>query len=243
MKVPVGVSPALRHTRRGLAGMWSAGLRVLFFPLLLVPAAPLMADVDISVRVFQRGGNEPLAGASVCLGTPARISQFGSSVTDAAGNVRFTAVPRAPLVVTVSRPGYKGEQQSFVLSGTGRTLVMSLATGGGGPACEHEGQAADAFSGGLHVADFQLARRGSATGGRQVVLRHSVNREPTHYRVSENPDFSGAGWQTYTPEPVYQLSRGPGHKVVYFQVRRHSDMSGTEVETRSSVVQDAILVQ
>jgi hypothetical protein len=243
MKVTDGGSPALRHTRRSLARMCYAGLRILFFPLLLVPAAPLMADADISVRVFQRGGNEPLAGASVCLGTPARISQFGSSVTDAAGNARFTSVPRAPLVVTVSRPGYKGEQQSLVVSGTGRTLVISLATGGGGPGCEHEGQAADAFSGGLHVADFRLARRERAAGGRQVVLLHSVNREPTHYRVSENPDFSGAGWQTYTSEPVYQLSSGSGHKVVYFQVRRHSDMSGTEVERRSPIVQDAILVQ
>jgi hypothetical protein len=206
-------------------------------------AAPLFADADLKVRVFERGGTQPLAGVSVCLGTPARVSQFGSSVTDADGNARFTAIPRAPLVVTVSRPGYKGEQQSLVTTNTGRTLVMSLAVGGGGPQCEYEGEAADAFSGGLHIGYFNLISQGSAAGKRQVVLSHSVNREPTHYRVSENRDFSGAAWQPYIPGPVYRLSQGAGYKVVYFQVRRHSQVNGADVEMRSPVMQDVILVQ
>ena len=226
----------------GLA--WRKGAaRVLLFPLLAIFAAPLFADADLKVRVFERGGTAPLAGVSVCLGTPARVSQFGSSVTDADGNARFTAIPRAPLVVTVSRPGYKGEQQSLVTTNTGRTLVMSLAAGGGGPQCKYEGEVADAFSGGLHIGYFNLISQGGAAGNRQVVLSHSVNREPTHYRVSENRDFSGAAWQPYLPGPVYRLSQGSGYKVVYFQVRRHSQMNGSDVEMRSPVMQDVILVQ
>jgi len=216
---------------------------VSFVLLLAMFASPLFADADLRVRVFERGGKQSLAGASVCIGTPARISQFGSNVTDADGYARFTGVPRAQLLVTVSRPGYKGEQQPLVTSSDGSMLVLSLATGGGGPKCEHEGDAAAAFSGGLHVGYFKLVSRSGTSGGRQVVLSHSVNREPTHYRVSEDRDFTGAEWLAYTSGPVYQLSRGTGYKVVYFQVRRHSKVSGADIETLSPVMQDVMLVQ
>jgi hypothetical protein len=237
------MNSSLRRSRADGAAWQKGAGRVLLFPLLAMLAAPLFADADLKVRVFERGGTQPLAGVSVCLGTPARVSQFGSSMTDADGNVRFTAIPRAPLVVTVSRPGYKGEQQSLVTTNTVRTLVMSLSAGGGGPQCMHEGEAEDAFSGGLHIGYFSLISQGGDSANRQVVLSHSVNREPTHYRVSENRDFSGAAWQPYLPGPVYRLSQGAGYKVVYFQVRRHSQMNGSDVEMRSPVMQDVILVQ
>jgi hypothetical protein len=211
--------------------------------LLAMFVSPLLADADLGVRVFERGGTQPLAGVAVCIGTPARISQFGSNVTDAGGNARFAGVPRAQLVITVSRPGYKGEQQSLVTSSTGSTVVMSLATGGGGPKCEHEGDAAAAFSGGLHIGYFNLIKQGGVSDGRQVVLSHSVNREPTHYRVSEDRDFTDAKWLPYTPGPVYRLSGGTGYKVVYFQVRRHSKMNGADIERLSPVMQDVMLVQ
>ena len=243
MNVFHGRKSSSRHACGSVIVRWADGTRMLILSLLSLFAAPLSADADFSVRVFERGGTQPLAGVSVCLGTPARISQFGSSVTDADGNVRFIAIPRAPLVVTVSRPGYKGEQQSLVTSNTGRTLVMSLAAGGGGPQCEVEGESADAFSGGLHIGYFNLISQGDAAGNRQAVLSHSVNREPTHYRVSEKRDFSGAAWQPYIPAPVYRLSQGAGYKVVYFQVRRHSQVGGADVEMRSPVMQDSMLVQ
>lgn len=243
MKDIPGERSVSRYTRMHGFARWSGGIRISLCSLFALFAAPVFADADIGVRVFERGGTQALAGVSVCLGTPARISQFGSAVTDADGNARFTAIPRAPLVVTVSRPGYKGEQRSLLISNTGRTLVMSLATGGGGPQCEHEGEAADAFSGGLHIGYFNLINQAGATADRRVVLSHSVNREPTHYRVSENPDFSGAQWLPYTPGPVYRLSGGAGYKVVYFQVRRHSQVNGADVEMRSPVMQDVMLVQ
>ncbi len=238
-----GDSSSLRHACLCGHAMRPGGIRASLVLLLAMFASPLFADADLRVRVFDRGGTQPLAGVSVCLGTPARISQFGSSVTDADGYVRFAGVPRAQLLVTVSRPGYKGEQQPLVTSSTGSILVVSLATGGGGPECEHEGDAAAAFSGGLHVGYFKLIDRSGASGGRQVVLSHSINREPTHYRVSEDRGFSGAQWLPYTSDPVYQLSRGTGYKVVYFQVRRHSVMNGADIETLSPVMQDVILVQ
>jgi hypothetical protein len=211
--------------------------------LLVMLPAPSLADADLGVRVFERGGSEPLAGVSVCIGTPANIAQFGSTVTDAEGYARFEEVLRAPLVVTVSRPGYKSEQQPLVTSNTGRMLVMSLATGGGGPVCRHEGETASGFTGGLQVGYFNLVRRDAAADGATVLLSHSMNRQPTHYRVSEDRGFRGAQWLPYVEDPVYQLSRGTGYKVVYFQVRRHSTANGADIETLSPVMQDTILVK
>ena len=243
MKVFSDDSSFLRHSCLCGQVLRPGGIRVSLVLLLAMFVPPLLADADLGVRVFERGGTQPLAGVAVCIGTPARISQFGSNVTDAGGNARFAGVPRAQLVITVSRPGYKGEQQSLVTSSTGNTVVMSLATGGGGPKCEHEGDPAAAFSGGLHIGYFNLIKQGGESGGRQVVLSHSVNREPTHYRVSEDRDFTGAKWLPYTSGPVYRLSNGTGYKVVYFQVRRHSKMNGADIERLSPVMQDVMLVQ
>ena len=219
-----------------------AGSTVLLTMLLAMLASPLYADADLRVRVFERGGTQPLAGVSVCLGTPARISQFGSSQTDAEGYAVFAGVPQAPLVVTVSRPGYMGEQQSLVTSNIERMLVISLPTGGGGPECIREDKSVLSYTGGLQVGSFNVRQRG-ADGSREVILGHSVNREPTHYRVSEDPRFSDADWLPYVPEPVYMPSSGAGSKVIYFQVRRYSTMNGADLEARSTVMQDVIVVR
>jgi hypothetical protein len=122
-------------------------------------------------------------------------------------------------------------------------LVMSLSTGGGGPVCMHESETASGFAGGLQVGYFNLLRRNATAGARIVVLSHSMNREPTHYRVSEDRGFRGAQWLPYVQEPVYQLSPGTGYKVVYFQVRRHSTVNGADIESLSPVMQDTILVK
>ncbi|MBT8123015.1 MAG: hypothetical protein KJO10_10795, partial [Gammaproteobacteria bacterium] len=69
--------------------------------LMIVVCASLSSVVeasDLRVRVFERGANVPLAGVSVCLGTSARLDQFGSSKTDGNGYVLFSEVPRARIV-------------------------------------------------------------------------------------------------------------------------------------------------
>ncbi len=68
------------------------------FTLLLSFAAwlPLGADAaDLQVRVFERGGNVPLQGVAVCLGTHARLDQFGAVHTDSEGNALFSELPQS----------------------------------------------------------------------------------------------------------------------------------------------------
>jgi hypothetical protein len=213
----------------------------LFSLLLLLPLAASAAD--IRVRVFERGDQAPLVNAAVCLGTSARIDQFGSRMTDDEGYVSFTNVPRAPLLITISRAGYMSGQESLVTSTANRMLVMSLSTGGGGTPCPLDNSVSRVYSGGLSVSRFSLNNGKAVTAGRTVTLNNQVNSQATQYRASEGADFSGASWQEYTTAPAFQLSPGPGKKVVYFQVRRHATAGDANIETLSPTERDSITLQ
>ena len=214
------------------------------FLLSLVLLLPLAASAaDIRVRVFERGDQTPLVNAAVCLGTSARIDQFGAHMTDNEGYVSFTDVPRAPLLLTVSRAGYMAAQEALVTSTTNRMLVMSLSTGGGGTPCPMGNSVSRVYSGGLSVSRFLLDNGKAVTADPTVTLNNQVNSQATQYRASERADFSGASWQEYTVAPAFQLSPGPGKKVVYFQVRRHATAGDANIETLSPTALDSITLQ
>lgn len=198
---------------------------------------------DLQVRIYERGGRAALQGVAVCLGTAANMTQFGSDLTDVEGNALFRDVPRAPLVLTVSKTGYKSERQSVLTSGTDRLLVLSLPAGGGGPHCSAGSGRAISGTTGIQVENLAINKGAGVTTEREVHLNHGVKGNPTQYRASEQQDFSDAAWIAYTPEPLYQLSPGNGRKVVYFQVRRSSGTSGADIQVLSPVVQDAITLQ
>jgi len=201
-----------------------------------VPAA------DLRIRVFDRAAGVPLAGAAVCLGTSANRRQFGAARTDWEGYAAFTDPPQAPLVITASSKGYKGERRSLVMSNTDRLLFMSLTTGGGGVKCTLEATG-PAATGGLVVDDFRINGGAGTTQTRTVTLNHSATGQPTHYRASQSLDFKDAGWEIYVPAPAFELTPGDGKKVVYFQVRRSSEINGAHLQTLSPVVRDAITLQ
>lgn len=202
----------------------------------------LLHAADLSVRVYERGGNS-LQDASVCLGTPASIDQFGAALTGPDGMATFRNVPRAQLVITASKSGYKAEQQSLVTNNMDRLLVISLQTGGGGPVCGSGSGRRIKDSGSIRVNQFTINKGVAVTAAPQVLLSHEAVGMPTHYRASEHPDFTGADWQAYTAEPGFELSPGNGRKLVYFQLRRFSDMNGANLEVLSPVVQDTITLQ
>ena len=215
---------------------------VMLLPVLLMWSLATSA-AEIRVRVFERAEQVPLANAAVCLGTAARFDQFGAAMTDAEGYVSFPDVPRAALLVTVSRAGYKAEQETLVTSTANRMLVMSLPAGGGGTPCPLSDTIAKVYDSGLNVSHFLLNSGKAETAGRSVTLNHRVSGQPTQYRASERADFNAADWQEYAPSPAFELSPGPGRKVVYYQVRRHATVGDAVIETISPVVRDSITLQ
>ncbi|MEN8205376.1 MAG: hypothetical protein ABFS24_05105 [Pseudomonadota bacterium] len=215
---------------------------VLLLSLLLMLSLAASA-ADIRVRVFERGNQVPLVNAAVCLGTSARIDQFGARMTDDEGYVSFTDVPRAALLITVSRQGYMAEQETLVTSTANRMLVMSLSTGGGGTPCPLDNSVSRVYDRGLSVSRFTLNNGKAVTANRTVTLDNQASGQATQYRASERADFSGANWQEYTTAPAFQLSPDPGKKTVYFQVRRHATAGDANIETLSPTVRDSISLQ
>ncbi len=208
----------------------------------LVTAAQVALAADLRIRVFERGASKPLAGVSVCLGTQARIDQFGAKNTDANGYVVFESLPGAQLLVTASRDGYMGEQEMMVTSNSNRMLVLSMTGGGGGPICHTTGNSSAQQQGGLQITGFSINRGAAKAASRQVTLDISLSGAVTQYRASERPDFSDTDWHDYSAVPGFELSPGNGKKRVYLQVRRHSEMNDAVVETLSQVVSDTISV-
>jgi hypothetical protein len=208
--------------------------------LLLAGMSAAAVPADLKVRVFERGGNAPLPGVAVCLGTPARLNQFGASLTDAGGYAGFSDIPQGPLLVTASRPGFKAEQENLVTSNTDRTLVISLSAGGGGSQCPIDAAAGGRESGGLGVSRFLINQGAAQTGQRKVTLNSRVTGGATQYRAGERSDLRDAPWQDYAGQVSFELSQGAGNKVVYFQVRRHATINGADLEVLSPVVRDSI---
>jgi hypothetical protein len=195
---------------------------------------------DLRVRVFERGGNAPLAGVAVCVGTPARLNQFGAMLTDAGGYAVFSDVPQTSLLVTASREGFKAEQENVVTSNMERLLVISLSAGGGGSQCRLDSGAGSQQASGLGISRFTINSGASSTGQRRVTLDNRVTGEPTQFRASERADLLDAQWQDYSEKAPFELSAGAGNKVVYFQVRRHATINGANLEVLSPVVRDSI---
>ena len=198
---------------------------------------------DLRVRVFERGGDMPLPGVAVCLGTSARLDQFGALRTDKKGYVMFDAVPHAQLLVTASMPGFKSEQESMVTSNTNRMLVLSISAGGGGPRCPISNADSGVSVTSMAISEFAVNKGEPVTNKRKVKLNNSLTGEATQYRASEGQDFDDAKWRNYAAAPDFKLSRGAGVKVIYLQVRRHATVDGGTLETVSPVVSDTITLQ
>jgi len=215
----------------------------MLFAVLLLMMSLNASATELTVRVFERGGKVPLQGVAVCLGTSARLNQFGASLTDSEGYVVFPEVPRSPLVVTVSRPGYMSGREQMKSSAENRMLVLSLPTGGGGVECPLGQSGLVQTATGLEIESFQLNNGAAITRDASVTLDNKFSGHASQYRASERSDFRGAEWQTYDKGLRYQLSAGRGSKTVYFQLRRYARINGADLEARSSVTRDSITVQ
>ena len=211
--------------------------------LWLLLAALTVSAADVQVQVSEREGNAPLVGAAVCLGTSARVDQFGAMLTDRNGFAVFKGVPRATVLVTASGNGYKAEQETMVTSTSNRILVMSLPAGGGGVQCPLGKGASGKVTSGLGVSRFAINNGAASAATGQVTLDNVVLGQPTQYRASERSDFKGAEWRDYHKAPVFKLAAGAGKKTVYFQVRRHAALNGANLETLSPVMRDSIRLQ
>lgn len=193
---------------------------------------------NLTVQVRERGNGTPIAGAAVCLGTGADASQFGALRSTNAGTVVFEDILDAPLVLTVSKSGFRGERRNLAGIRFDTVLTMLLPRGGLGPHCDAPATGGDDQV--LGVTNFRIDGGAAVTQRRRVSLNFTAVGEPTDYRVSESQDFADAQWHPMTSKPMFELSPGPGRKQVFLQLRKYRQTEGLSLETRSDVVSDSI---
>jgi len=184
--------------------------------------------VTFGVRVVDAAG-EPVVGASVCVGLGSNFTQFGAEFTDAAGVV-VMEVPNVPLVVTVSKTRFAGVRMSEPARGFNLIKEVTLVDGLPGPRCRAGSALADAPGiDAMHIKNIDITR------GASLVLRPNVTGNPTHYRVSNNPEFTSASWQPYTDS--IRLSRALSREsALYFQLRQYAGNSKAWLEARSDAI-------
>lgn len=217
-----------------------------FFSVLILAVTFNANAANIKIHVLDSSKNSPLKNMAVCLGTTANIQQFGAVRTDANGDVFFSNLPRTPLLLTVSGSQHKGLQRIIPASGSNLVRIVHLPLGGLGPACD----AAPAISEveeldipGLRITGVSLDQGHKNTSSRSIVISSRIFGEPTHYRVSENPEFKGSDWIEYQKTPLFTLTKGDGQKKVYFQVRRAFEMNGNIIQTASNIASDRITLK
>lgn len=196
---------------------------------------------EIRVQVIDKLLGNPLAGASVCLGTPGNPAQFGAQVTPANGFAVFDDIPQTPLLLTVSRPDYTGYQRTQSAKRFDITLYARITSGGLGPECQAGAPRRIApiveDNNAPTVGLFSLDNGANSTDDREVQLHTRLSGQPTHYRVAEHWSFADVEWRELDGAPVYELSAGSGHKKVYFQVRRLRGTDDAQIESLSGIAQ------
>lgn len=210
--------------------------RVLLLTVLTAGSAAVSAESSwLEVQLVQKQDGTPLADAAVCLGTSARLDQFGARRTDSRGVVRFDDIRHHPLVVTASRRGYQGREQRLEPIYQNRVLVVKMVTGGGGPVCDAPlSRSSDTEASSLTI-DAVRIRKDVNAGAAGVLVSARVSGQVNQIRISETADFKGAAWQHYEAAVPFDLSSGKGLKRLYVQVRRASEVQGASIEVQSSV--------
>lgn len=211
-------------------------LAALLMNSVVTPALAVSPEPSrLEVQLLNRQDGKPVANAAVCLGTSARMDQFGARRSDARGVASFEDVGAYPLVLTVSGQGYQGSRRTLEPLYESRLLVVKLATGGGGPVCDAPAQnAADVASAPLSLDTVRIRDDiNAAPAGVLVATR--VSGSVNEIRISEQANFGDADWQPYQPAVPFTLSAGDGVKQLYVQVRRVAQAQGASIEVVSPV--------
>lgn len=204
---------------------------------------------EIVVQVSKRRAGDPVHAAAVCLGTPANPAQFGAMLADDKGIAQFDKVhTRTDLVLTVSKSGFKGRRVSLGRDPRNRGVLLTLASGGGGPECTKGTalieQAPTMPSPTAHftpdIEEFQINGGEPTTRSARVTLNYVLKGEASHYRASDRSDFKSAQWRPLESDPRLELAGDPGPKTVYFQVGKFTSAEGAEIEILSNIAVDTI---
>ncbi len=206
----------------------------------IVPAVALSSALAFTpaqaakfgVRVVDAQG-QPIAGAAVCIGLQGNYKQFGALFTDASGNA-MVDVPNVPLLVTVSKDRFTGTRTTEPARSFNLLKQVKLLEGVPGPRCK-AGSALVSNSSSEERSSIKVKTIAIKSGPYSTTLEPVVTGEPSHYRVSDNREFSESKWQRF--DNKIALNNGLSDKdKVFVQLRKLVGTGKNWLEARSDVV-------
>ncbi len=195
--------------------------------ILLATIAPAAQAAVFGVRVVDNNG-APIAGAAVCVGLHGNYKQFGALFTDSTGTATVD-VPNVPLIVTVSKDRTSGIRINEPARSFNLIKQVRLIDGIPGPRCR-----AGSSLAGPGVPQINIGNIDVTQGVFATTLRPEVTGEPSHYRISDDEDFSNTKWRRFST--TISLADFPESETIYLQMRRLEGSAKSWLEARSSVV-------
>jgi len=193
--------------------------------------------------VLDANSGLPVPNASVCLGTANNPTIYGTGVTSFAGLALYDNVPEKPILITVSKSNFRGiALQTFPKDDNVITDVL-VTEGLSSKKCRAlkmvnlkpgitRGAATDAT---WPMEITALSYFPSGDDGFSFLAY--TKGQPTHYRVSTNPDFKDAEWKSFSDVFHFSpLGRDRGKDELYFQLRKLIEVDGGNIEAVSEVL-------
>lgn len=211
----------------------SSGLRSRALPsivtalgLIAVVASTPATAAKFGVKIVNEAG-QSLAGTAVCIGMHGNYTQFGSMLTDKSG-LAMMEVPKVPFVLTVSKSGTGAIRINEPARGFNLIKEITLTKDASGPKCNVVDLEKSESS--VKISDVHITESTYTT-----ILNPRVVGEPTEYRVSRTPTFTGAKWKLFQTSIPLSASLSEEDEV-YIQMRRYSGTRKGWIEARSDVV-------
>ncbi len=200
----------------------------------------------LGVRVLDANSGLPVANASVCLGTAANPTLYGTGVTSFSGLALYDNVPQKPVLITVSKKNFRGIalqapsrsdnviKDVLVTEGLSSKRCRALKLVDLKPGITRGGQADD-----WPLEITALSYFPSGDDGLSF-LSYSKGK-PTHYRVSTDPQFQGAEWKDYSDVLHFSPRQTDLEKTtLYFQLRKSVSVSGGAIDALSAVTSQVV---
>ncbi|MGB0866494.1 MAG: hypothetical protein ACPGSC_08285 [Granulosicoccaceae bacterium] len=187
----------------------------------------------LTVRVVDANTQQPVSGASVCMGSNTSPSEYGSAQTDASGEV-VTSAPGNDFVLSVAGEGHGDYVRTMTARDFDIIYYVELKNGGDQSFCMRSKAVSKADLQGraaLKLVDVDV-RSHSHGGGTVDVATEVQGLTPTHIRASTNSDFKGARWLPYRAVTRHQVNKVASEDL-FVQVKRSLAVEGGSAEAFS----------
>lgn len=225
---------------------WTGIIRLVLTCIAILALSSVAHAGKFGVRVLDANTGLPVANASVCLGTAADRSLYGTGVTTFAGIALYDNVPAGSVLITVSKKNYRGLALSNPATDDNVIADVLITEGISSRKCRalkyvdlKPGITAEKYEDDWPLQITALSYFPSGNDG-FAFLSYSQGK-PTHYRVSTDPEFKDAEWLTYSDVFQYSpRSTDLGKGKLYFQLRKEIKAGGGVIEAFSEVISQPV---